>query len=59
MSKITYRWLLRERIAERGMFKTTEIYTSVSSDYKTRVLRDALDRVIGQADDVTGQGGLR
>jgi len=31
----------------------------VSSDYKTRVLRDALDRVIGQADGVTGQGGPR
>jgi site-specific recombinase XerD len=28
---------------------TTSIYTSVSSDYKTRVLRDALDRVINQA----------
>lgn len=25
MSKITYRWLLRERMAERGMFKTTEV----------------------------------
>lgn len=28
---------------------TTSIYTSVSSDYKTRVLRDALDRVISGA----------
>jgi len=28
---------------------TTSIYTSVSSDYKTRVLRAALDRVITQA----------
>jgi len=28
---------------------TTSIYTSVSSDYKTRVLRDALDRVISEA----------
>ncbi len=25
MTTITYRWLLRERMAERGMFKTTEI----------------------------------
>ena len=38
---------------------TTSIYTSVSSDYKTRVLRDALDRVIGQADGMTGEGRLR
>lgn len=28
---------------------TTSIYTSVSSDYKTRVLRDALDRVVADA----------
>jgi len=28
---------------------TTSIYTSVSSDYKTRVLREALDRVISEA----------
>jgi len=28
---------------------TTAIYTSVSSDYRTRVLRDALDRSIGSA----------
>jgi site-specific recombinase XerD len=39
---------------------TTSIYTSVSSDYKTRVLRDALDRVIGQAGQTgIGQGGHR
>lgn len=25
MSTISYRWLLRQRLAERGMFKTTEI----------------------------------
>jgi site-specific recombinase XerD len=28
---------------------TTSIYTSVSSDYKTRILRDALDRVAAAA----------
>jgi site-specific recombinase XerD len=28
---------------------TTSIYTSVSSDYRTRVLRDALDRVVDTA----------
>ena len=28
---------------------TTSIYTSVASDYKTRVLRDALDRIITDA----------
>src|ERR1700736_3259948 len=28
---------------------TTSIYTSVSSDYKTRILRDALDRVVAEA----------
>lgn len=38
---------------------TTSIYTSVSSDYKTRVLRDALDRVISQAGPGTQRrGGL-
>jgi integrase/recombinase XerC len=30
---------------------TTSLYTSVSSDYKTRVLRAALDRVINEATD--------
>ena len=30
---------------------TTSIYTSVSSDYKTKVLRDALDRVVADARD--------
>lgn len=30
---------------------TTAIYTSVSSDYRTRTLRAALDRAIGQAGD--------
>ncbi len=28
---------------------TTSLYTSVSSDYKTRILRDALDRVVNEA----------
>ena len=28
---------------------TLSVYTSVSSDYKTRVLRAALDKVIAQA----------
>jgi len=28
---------------------TTSIYTSVSSDYKTRILRHALDRVAAEA----------
>ena len=28
---------------------TTEIYTSVSSDYKTRALRAALDRIVAGA----------
>jgi integrase/recombinase XerC len=32
---------------------TTSIYTSVSSDYKTRVLRAALDRIIEQATTTT------
>lgn len=36
---------------------TTSIYTSVSSDYKTRVLRDALDRVVLAARDPQPQGG--
>ncbi len=38
---------------------TTSIYTSVSSDYKTRVLRDALDRVISgaRAPEPTTTGG--
>lgn len=36
---------------------TTSIYTSVSSDYKTRVLREALDRVITDAANSTrGEG---
>jgi len=34
---------------------TTAIYTSVSSDYRTRTLRAALDRAIGEAGD--GGGG--
>ena len=34
---------------------TTSLYTSVSSDYKTRILRDALDRVVTEAK----QGGER
>jgi site-specific recombinase XerD len=33
---------------------TTAIYTSVSSDYRTRTLRAALDRAIGQAASVEG-----
>ena len=33
---------------------TTSIYTSVSSDYKTRVLRDALDRVVLAAREPQG-----
>ena len=32
---------------------TTSIYTSVSSDYKTRVLRAALDRIISEAATTT------
>lgn len=32
---------------------TTSIYTSVSSDYKTRVLRAALDRVVAEAKGAT------
>ena len=32
---------------------TTSIYTSVSSDYKTRVLRAALDRIISEAATIT------
>jgi integrase/recombinase XerC len=32
---------------------TTAIYTSVSSDYKTKVLRDALDRVVADAREET------
>ncbi len=35
---------------------TTSIYTSVSSDYKTRVLRAALDRIIAQATESTTKG---
>ena len=37
---------------------TTSIYTSVSSDYRTRVLRSALDEVISRAttnDETRGQ----
>jgi site-specific recombinase XerD len=33
---------------------TTSIYTSVSSDYKTRVLRAALDRVVAAARESDG-----
>ena len=33
---------------------TTAIYTSVSSDYRTRMLRAALDRAIGQAGGLKG-----
>lgn len=36
---------------------TTSIYTSVSSDYKTRVLRAALDRVITEAAQTADTGG--
>ena len=35
---------------------TTAIYTSVSSDYRTRMLRAALDRSVNQAND---EGGKR
>lgn len=33
---------------------TTSIYTSVSSDYRTRMLRTALDRTISRAQDEGG-----
>lgn len=34
---------------------TTSMYTSVSSDYKTRMLRAALDRVLAEADSPLGR----
>ena len=38
---------------------TTSIYTSVSSDYKTRVLRAALDRIVDEATGAAGRGAQR